>query len=301
MYSPAVTGGGSAGFLVPNPDLDWPRTIQFEVGYEHSIAELFLIRAAGYYKNISGQFMLVRGIDWDETVRNQTWTNNQYGDIRGIEVSFNKPYGDYFTFWSNFNYSVGTTGITSLDVIYENPIKAEEQKYYVDKIEPVPSISVSAGVTLSTPESFGPEILGIDIFGDLALDVIYSFDDGGKTLFNPEAPTDQQHYIDCVDYTNTDIKLSKTFTIGKNKLVFYMDVFNVFDQKYLFFGGMTQSEYQKYRSSLKVPWGEGDKKGNDKWGDFPHDGEHENIDIGWRDWNQFLNPRQIDFGVRFQF
>jgi outer membrane receptor protein involved in Fe transport len=293
MYSPGVTSGGSAGFLVPNPNLDWPRTIQYEIGYEHSLADMFLIRAAGYYKDISGQFMMVEGIDWDETVKNEIWTNNEYADIRGVELSFNKPYGDYVTFWTNFNYQVSTSGVTSLNIIYENPIKAEEQKYNVTKVEPIPSISYSAGITLTMPDEWG-------IATGLSATILYSFDDGGKTLFNPEAPTDQQHYIECANYTNTDLQIQKSFTVNSKQFEIYVNIFNLFDQKHLYTGGFTQAEYQNYKNSLKVPWGVGDKKGNDKWGDYPHDGKQTNIDIGWRNWNQFLNPRSIDIGIRFK-
>ncbi|MBA7691715.1 hypothetical protein ES703_100266 [subsurface metagenome] len=76
-----------------------------------------------------------------------------------------------------------------------------------------------------------------------------------------------------------------------------MDVYNLFNQKYLYTGGMSLEDNLKYRESLKLPWEEGEEQGNDRWGEW----EKDYIHIGWRDWIQFLNPRDIFFGVRLNF
>jgi hypothetical protein len=301
MYSPAVTGGGAPGFLAPMPNVDWPRTIQYEASYEQQIADLFLVRVTGYYKDITGQFMYIQGRDWDETVNNHLWTNNEFADIRGVELTFSKPYGKFVSFWSNFNYSVSSAGVTSLDVIYENPFKAEEAKSFAPKLKPIPFISFNAGLRLFSPKDWGPDIFGAKIFSNMGANFVFRWNDGGEFIFNPQAPTENQHYIDVVDFSNTDLRLEKRIPIGSMQAVLFLDIRNLFNQKYLFTGAFTQSENQRYRNSLRLPWEKGDQKGNDKWGEFPNDGDKQHIDIGWRDWSQFLNPRNIYFGIRFNF
>ena len=295
VYSMAVTGGGAPGFLAAFPNSDWPRTIQYEVGFEQDIYDLFLVRVAGYYKDITGQSNLRRGINWDETVDNHIWSNNNYGDIKGIEFSFNKPYGNYVTFWSNLNYMVSSFATTSLDIIYENPFKAEEEKYYIQKTKPIPTINFNAGLSLHSPKRWSQFFLD-----KLTLSLLFSFEDGGEFIINPEAPTDKQHYLDIVDYSNLDLKIEKGIQFAGVSMMVYLDVSNLLNQKFLFTGGFTFQELNNYKQSLHLPWNEGDKKGDDKWGDFPDDGSKDHINIGFRNWSQFLNPRRIDFGLKIK-
>jgi outer membrane receptor protein involved in Fe transport len=292
LYSRAVTGGGAPGFIASFPNLDWPRTIQYEVGFEQSIIDLFLVRIAGYYKDITGQFKLIQGINWDENVNNHIWTNNEYADIRGFELGFNKPVGNFITFNSNFDYSVSSTGTTSLNIIYENPTKAKEEKSIAVKQKPIPLININAALSLHTPDSWSS--FGLN---NITATFLYTFEDGGEFIFNPEAPTENQHYIQVVDYSNIDFKLKKRMNLGENNLVIYLDILNLFNQKYLYTGSFTFAELQRYKNSLHLSWEKGEQHGNDKWGDYPSNGNKEYIDIGWRNWMQFLNPRKIAFGV----
>lgn len=300
MYSKGLAESGP-GFLMPTPNLDWPRTIAYEAGYEQNIANMFLIHVAGYYKDITGQFMLTSGIDWDHTVENQYWTNNNYADIRGIELRFNKPWGDFLTFWSNYNYMVTSYGYTALPNIYENPMEAEAQAANAEQIKPHAAPDFRTGIDLHTPKDWGPILLGAKPFAGIRLSLLYMWEAGGEWVFNPEAPREKQHWIKSVDYSNADLKVEKSISLGSIHGVVFMDVYNLFNQKYLYTGGWTTAEYQSYRSSLHLPWETGDQKGNDRWGDYPHNGKKEYIDIGWHNWMQFLNPRDIFFGIRFEF
>jgi hypothetical protein len=284
---------------MPSPNLDWPRTIAYEVGIEQNIADMFLVHIAGYLKDITGEFMLVTGVDWDHTVRNQYWTNNRYSDIKGIELRFEKPWGRFVTFWSNYNYMITSYGYSTLPVIYENPLEAEAQEANAEQIKPIAIPEFRAGINLFTPKDWGPgpEILGARPFGGIQISLLYRWNEGGEFIFNPEAPIDMQHWIKEVSYSNTDLKVEKTLSFGVLHGRIFMDVYNLFNQKYLYTGGWTSAEYQAYRNSLRLPWEEGDEQGNDRWGDW----DKEHIDIGWHNWMQFLNPRDIFFGISLEF
>ena len=55
--------------------------------------------------------------------------------------------------------------------------------------------------------------------------------------------------------------------------------------------------WNQYVSSLKFPHEQGELKGNDKLGEWDKD----YIELGWNNWAHFVNPRDIFFGVRFNF
>jgi hypothetical protein len=73
----------------------------------------------------------------------------------------------------------------------------------------------------------------------------------------------------------------------------YMQVKNLFDYK----GFPNPQNYTAYVASLKFPHEVGDQKGNDKLGEWDKD----YIELGWNTYSQFINPRDIWFGIRFQF
>ena len=71
-----------------------------------------------------------------------------------------------------------------------------------------------------------------------------------------------------------------------------MQVYNLFNYK----GFVNPQYWNSYVGSLHFPWEQGEQKGNDKLGDYKQD----YINIGWYSWNQFINPRDIFFGLRIQ-
>ena len=107
----------------------------------------------------------------------------------------------------------------------------------------------------------------------------------------------------------------------------YMDVKNVLNIKTLNYAGFADTyDYQDYLASLCFPWMDGDKKGNDRIGDYRPNGvafdplepnpnsdpvitarnnarkdKKSYIDMPNVTSVTFLNPRDFSFGIRFSF
>jgi hypothetical protein len=64
---------------------------------------------------------------------------------------------------------------------------------------------------------------------------------------------------------------------------------NLFNQKRLNIGGMSSTQYNSYKTSLRFPFEEGEQNGDDKWGEWDKD----HIELGWFETPIFLNPRRI--------
>ena len=292
LYLQRVSSSGNGGY-VPNLQGEWPRTIAYELGVEVGFAESYLLRFIGFYKDVSDELTSQRIISFDEANNVETSANNIYRDIRGFELRLEKRYGTWFYGWLQAEYLVQSYGLTGRATIYENTQLTELQANDARQIKEPGVPSIRAFITLQTPPDWGPTLLDHHYLGGWRLNWLQEWSDGGQSLLNESAPLTQQIWVDVIDSKNTDILLEKRFSLQSGWVSIYMQVKNLFSDK----GFPNPRNWNKYVSSLKFPHEQGTQKGDDKLGDYDKD----YIDLGWNDWAQFVNPRDIFFGLRFNF
>ncbi|MDG5766284.1 TonB-dependent receptor [Balneolales bacterium ANBcel1] len=278
------------GAIIPNMEADWPRTISYELGFEVEVARRYLATFTTYYKDVSNQLSLQNIVSWDEENNVQTHENNSYADIRGVELRLQKVEGEWFRGWAAFEYSGSSSGFTGFRYVYEDPLRAREQRETIQDARSTPTPSITANLTFSIPPDVGPTVLGNKILGGWRLNVNQSWSDGGEYLLNPEARVGQRRYVDVIDYWNTDVQLSKDFNITGQTVSFYAQVTNLTNYR----GFPNPRNMTQYRESLRFPWYSGERQGNDKWGEWDKD----HIVLGYNTWEQFINPRHFSFGFR---
>jgi hypothetical protein len=268
-------------------------TISYEVGFEQSIAKDYLIHVMGYYKDVSEQLSTKEIIAFESRHVVNTWGNNSYADIRGLEVKLEKRVGRWWYGFITMNYRIKSTGRSGLARIYEDPLLADKERESAGQQRGWPGFSVWGNLTFKTPDDWAPWAGTSAIFGGWRLNVLQNWSDGGKMLINPGATLKELHYADVIDYWNTDILLEKRFRVGSLRLSAYMQVYNLFDYK----GMVNPWNWDKYIASLHFPWESGDQKGNDKVGQS----DKKYMDIGYNTYSHFINPRDIFFGIKIQF
>ncbi len=283
----------SRGAELPNIAAEWPRTVAYELGVEVSFMQSLLLRFMGYYKDVTNQLSQqdIVALNGESTV--STWANNSYADIRGLEMRLEKRQGLWWYGWASLEYMVKSTGFTGLRYIYEDRQLADQQRENTNQQRGYPVPSLMVNLNFKTPQDWGPKVAGVRPLGDWRLNILQEWSDGGKDLLNPTALLSEQHWADVIDYANTDLLIEKRFDIGKNRIGFFTQIRNLFNYK-----GFPNPQYwNKYVDSLHFPWEKGEQKGNDKLGDYKQD----YIDLGWHSWSQFINPRDVYFGIRIQF
>ncbi|MFU8859812.1 MAG: TonB-dependent receptor [Cyclonatronaceae bacterium] len=280
------------GAIIPNLDAEWPRTISYEVGFEIGLLDDYLLAFTGYYKDVQNQLSPINIVSWDQDNDIRTFENNSYADIRGIEMRFQKAVGRWLQGWAALEYSTRSTGFTGFRYIFEDPLRARDQRETINQQRQDPTPSITANITLMTPPDFGPVWFGNNFLGGWRLNINQAWSDGGEFLTNPEASVGQRRYVDVIDYWNTDMQLSKNFYFGRTVIGFFAQVTNLTNYR----GFPNPQNSIRYRESLRFPWYQGDRKGNDKWGEWDKD----HIDLGYHTWNQFINPRHFSFGFRMQ-
>lgn len=280
----------SRGAVIPNLEADWPRTISYELGFEVGLLQDYVATFTGYYKDVSNQLSLQNIVSWDEDNNVQTYANNSYADIRGVELRLQKVAGVWFRGWTALEYSSRSIGFTGLRYVFEDPLRARDQRETVNDQRSEPTPSITANLTFSTPVNFGPRLLGNHFLGGWRLNINQAWSDGGRYLVNPDARVGQRRYVDAIDYWNTDVQLSKDFQVYSHTIGFFAQVTNLTNYR----GFPRAQRHIEYMESLRFPWYTGERQGNDRWGEWDKD----HIQLGYHTWNQFINPRHFSFGFR---
>lgn len=302
-----------------NPNLEPPRTISYETGVEYDLLGQYLIRIAGYYKDITGDPGELDFTSSDGRVDWSTYRNNQYQDIQGIEFSITKNIGRYLSGWANYNYMIVKDGYTGVSTAYQDPSKTELfGRYEAQESRPLPRPRFRANITFRTPSSFGMPTLN-KLLENWRLSILPQWHAGGYFTWNPLGKLHISDNLQWPDYFQVDARLTRSFMLGNNtRIEFYADIANLFNQKINnfssgnpFYGG---SDRREYLASLHLPMYDSQEfdvlreqnpgkyiAGNDKVGDVrsadkPYINDPNLLDL----WG-YIQPRDIWFGVRVQF
>jgi len=312
-----------------DPDVEMEKTISYELGYEHNLFDIFLLKLAAYYKDVSNQpsWTLYRNIN--SSVNYYKMESRNYEDIRGFEVTLRKQTGRWISGFINYTYDVHTSGYFGLGRCYEDPT---DQREYLNinpyQTKPRPQPFARANINFLTPSDFGPQWNGTGLLNDWSLSVLAYWREGSYYTYNPYDKPDILYNTQWRNYHNVDLRIGKTFSM-KNfgldyDLQFFIDINNVFDLKYFSFAGFVDSyDREDYLRSLNFSWEEGVEHGSDKIGDYrPAGTAYDPLELNPDNDTQiaarnkkrkdkksyidmpnlkaftFLNPRNIFFGIK---
>lgn len=241
---------------IGDPSLPLEKTVSYELGFDQSIADEYLIRLAAYYKDITDQTRYVQYISIDDKVNYYKLTNNSYEDIFGAELELSRMVGEWITGNINFEYRVGTSGYFGYDLNYQNPSLQRdylEQNPTIEKPRPQPRIK--SYIDIHTPIEFGPKLLDQHLLGDWHFMFISRFTGGQWFTWNPGSVPGIEYNAQWKPDYNVDLKISKIFSINKFvDLKFFADISNMFNFKH--FSTLSFSDnydYEYYMKSLHLP------------------------------------------------
>ena len=314
---------------IGNPDMKLERTIAYELGYDHALADAYLIKLATYYKDVSNQAGWISYTSVDRSVDYAVADNNNYADIRGIELTMRKHSGNWFTGFVNYTYQVESQGYFGLLHYYQDPKEQREyiEDYPPDQEKPRPRPYFRANLVFRTPERWGPGLMGQHLLGDWQLSVLGTWKAGAYATWNPHDIPGLRYNVQWVDTYNIDLRLNKALDLGSRKLELFIDVDNALNTRFLSYSGFSGTrDWQSYMQSLNFDFEDGVEHGDDRVGDYrPLDVAYDPLepnpdddpDIKARNDERketrsyidnpdirsltFLDPRQITLGLRFNF
>jgi hypothetical protein len=261
---------------IANPNNPLPLTIAYELGYEQSLFDQFLLSVKGYYKDVKDETRLVHIISRNGSVNYYAPEPISYADIRGFELELRKNRGEWLTGFINYTYSVQSSGYFGFLNSYENAL---EQRQYeiqyksdITQNRPVPQPYARANIDIFTPEGWGPKLGGANVFDQLRLSILSSWSSGRYITWTGGGPTSPGfvNNLQWNDVFNIDLRISKTINFGPIGLEIFADVYNVFNIKYMDWrraGFRNLADYDQYMQSLHMPT---DKvKDFDSYGNIP--------------------------------
>ena len=317
MYDVRGAGGKGGLYQLGNPNLAPSKTIQYELGVDYIFLEDYLLHIAGYYKDVSGEVRTINILP-DNFLQYRYRTDDSYRDIEGLDLQITKNVGEFVTGWINLKYIFPSSGNTGRQSIYENTDLNQSPNafFYNDPTRPQPVPEITANITFRTPQSWG-------YFGeDWLISFLPHWKQGEHFEWDPSAATGQTREFKWPDYFTLNLKLSKKFDLDLFNLTLYMDVNNLFNNKYFLYkyafadwgtDPTAGDDFEAYMSSLHLPdyadpfydsiRDEANGKyiaGDDKIGDL-RSSDKPYINDPNNDIFLFGNPRAVWFGVMLDF
>jgi outer membrane receptor protein involved in Fe transport len=240
-----------------DPNLSQARTISYELGYDHVLFDIYILQLAAFYNDISNQQAYTQFVSDRKSIGYFQANNDSYEDIRGFELSFKKSEGDWIRGFLNFTYQVSTQGAFGKQTINEDPAEQkiiDQNTSVLYQQKPVPQPRINANITFLTPEDFGPELVGINLFGNWALNILAQWRAGEYLTYNPLQLTDVINNVQVTDYYNIDLRINKTFNFDLLNVMFFMEVTNLLNTKRLSGASFYNTfDQQYYFESLHLP------------------------------------------------
>ncbi len=261
-----------------NPEIDYSRTIQYELGYEHRLFEDYLLKLKGYYKDITDQPAWTYYTSLDHKVDYAVANSRNYKDVRGFEAELKKNYGDFFMFNMNLTYQVVSYGYYGNTHYFENPTEQMEYNrenhistHYQTRSYPVPLFE--SYFLFQTPSNFS--LFGLDprITGDWSANLMFEWEAGTVTTYSQTNDPYVQDNVRWKDYYMTDLRLSKRVDVKPVSVSLYLDINNLLNTKRLSYTGFSDIyDRYDYLNSLHFHDEKGVEKGSDKIGDVRDEG-----------------------------
>lgn len=248
---------------IANPEIPLMKTVAYELGFEQSLLDQYLLRVAGYYRDVSNEPRNVTFLNGDGTIKYTTPEPDLYEDLRGFEITLTKNRGMWVNGYINYTYEVNTSGNFNWASYNANPAA---QREYIrttldnDQVKPIPRPFANLNLDFFTPnDEFGPKIGGVGLLTDWRLNINSRWKSGLYSTWTGGSGSLQgvQYNIQWLDTWNTNIRLTKDFNLGAVTLSLFADIYNVFNNKQIAsssgYGFYDGNDYYDYLKSLHMP------------------------------------------------
>lgn len=291
---------------IGNGNLKPYKTIQYEFGYEQVLLADYLIHGSIYYKDVTNQsgaddvIQYFRSSPADNSqAYYDSWSNKNYEDIIGIEMSFSKRVGKFIKGVLQVEFRGAKDGQIGFSIL--SPPGTEGTKYsqfaYPDDIlwEWRPKFMLN--LDLHTPMGWGPDILGTKFLGGWQLNTIINWEEGSKFTWSPDNDPSVYNNMQRVNWLMTDININKIIDLFGSQLVLYVNLHNLFNREVLNVGLLRgfdtdkHSEIYQYYNSLE----DGDRVGDFKAGNIETGPER----YGENFYDRLGGPVRVVFGIRY--
>jgi outer membrane receptor protein involved in Fe transport len=241
-----------------NPNLPLQKTVSYELGYEQSFLNEYLVRIAGYYKDETNLPITTNFINSQGRTLYRTQFADSYRDTKGLELTLSRPRGTWFSGFVNYTYMIRSTGRFGFAELNQSRKAQRDYEVRVSanaQSKPRPQPYARANVDFFTPKDFGPEVLSLRPFADWRIGFLGSWQAGYyRTWAGGGSIPGLTNNVRWVDAYNLDMRLSRTFRMGGANLNLFIDMNNALNTRYMTQNGFVDGDdYNDYMKSLHLP------------------------------------------------
>jgi hypothetical protein len=231
----SATANLNPNTLVGNPNLDYEKTVSYEVGVNTEFTEDWVIDVAGYYRDVFNQIGTVAQRDGPLTLNR--YFNLGYARARGFEFSLEKKFSNMWAVTVNydFSYAYGKESAAADGLLQRNsgiPENRDEHPLGWDQTH-----TVSAYLTLMVNEKEHPKPFGVTIPNNWLSTLEFSY--GSGYPYTPSTYTTGKAsnliLANSARFPNTvttDLKFDKYWKLTeKLKLTTGFEIYNLFDRR----------------------------------------------------------------------
>ncbi len=317
MYRYRYTKNGL--YDMSNPNLEPPRTISYELGVAYNFYQNYIVTVSGYSKDVTGQQGDVTYQSADGTLTYDTWANNNYEDVRGLEINLTKNDNSWLTGWVNFNYMLRKSGLTGRSLITDLTINDDREGLYAaQETRTLPIPMVNANITFRAPQVSDASLLSELLLSNWVVTVFGEWRAGDYFSWNPLGKPHLNNNLQWPDYSMVDLKVTKGFKVFGVTTTLFLDINNVFNFKVNLLNrgwafDRRTPDRDKYLASLQLPMYDSPEfdqlraanpgsylPGSDQPGDVRSSEKDYINDPNYSFW-AYGKPRDIWFGVRVDF
>ena len=225
-----------------NSDITFPKTIAYELGCDIGVSDFFQVHVGAFYKDY---FDYESGMVYAHTNQSlvmEWYDQNNYKEIRGVEIELRKTMGRFVTGWFNYNYikkseaDLEIPGLSDIPIITDDPSVGRNGELWgvprsiISQLQP----NARGVITFSAPSNWGPKLKGYSLFGstNISCQLFYQ---GGSYREHPSDNFRDTHpdvRFKELDRYSANMRLSRLFRLESINIEFYMDASNIFHTKF---------------------------------------------------------------------
>jgi outer membrane receptor protein involved in Fe transport len=257
-------GRGLAGDMrsYGDPNLSQAKTISYELGFDQSLFDTYLIQIAAFYNDISDQQAFTYYTSDRKSIAYYAANNNSYSDVRGFELTLRRTSGNWVRGFINYTYQVSNLGQFGSATLAEDPaqqrindLSQTNPLYLLVRQKPVPQPRANASVTFLTPtKGFGPNMFGFEPLSDWSLNVVAAWKSGQWLTYNPNNVSAVSNNVQITDNFNINLRVNRTIEFKTFAVTFFLEARNLLNTKRL--SGVSFydiADYRAYMASLHLP------------------------------------------------
>ena len=280
------TQASNAFGIIGNPNLDFEKTIQYEVGLQYRVARGYIMTISGFYKDYYGLLNSIQ--ESYGPITNDVYGNIDYARSRGVEFQLEKRYAHFFAGSFDYEYTWAFGKNSSASADYFRRFMRQEIPTQETPLDWDIRHQVTVTTDIRATKGNHPKIGIFTLPDDWTFNIIWQFKTGlpftpdvnypGLILVGQEVPLNNSRRMPY--YSTVDIRLDKNFQVWELNYTLSLRVDNMFDNK----------NVNNVFSSTGLPYTDQNNNGQ-IWTGIPMDADPSLYDPG----------RQIQVGMSLNF